>query len=177
MHHDLYKGLGLAPKDLSDYDTLLIGFDRKMVIPKGMIKFLVQTRSGNYGRNSRGAGAKPLVQEYGKDLLAEFTEGEERGRAEEALHQEFIIFSIAIPLPNSWKLYVDGASNQRGSRVGVVMISPKKLIVDKSLRLGFLGTNNEAEYKAPLAGLDAVRRLGCKSVDVFYNSRLVTSQV
>lgn len=41
MHHDLYKGLGLAPKDLSDYDTLLIGFDRKMVIPKGMIKFLV----------------------------------------------------------------------------------------------------------------------------------------
>ena len=35
MYPDLHKGLGLKPKDLSKYDTPLVGFDRKVVIPKG----------------------------------------------------------------------------------------------------------------------------------------------
>ena len=43
MYLDLYKGLGLKPGDLSEYDTLLVGFDGKMVIPKGMIRLSVQT--------------------------------------------------------------------------------------------------------------------------------------
>ena len=33
--------------------------------------------------------------------------------------------------------YVDGAANQRGSGVGLVLISPEKIIIEKSLRLGF----------------------------------------
>ena len=58
--------------------------------------------------------------------------------------------------PLQWKVYVDGASNQKGSRVGLVLISPKKLIIEKSLRLGFSVTNNEAEYKALLEGMSMV---------------------
>ena len=35
------KGLGLKLEDLSKYDTLLVGFDGKVVMPKGKIKLLV----------------------------------------------------------------------------------------------------------------------------------------
>ena len=31
------------PKDLSKYDVPLVGFDGKTIVPKGMIKLLVQT--------------------------------------------------------------------------------------------------------------------------------------
>ena len=51
---------------------------------------------------------------------------------------------------------MDGATNQKGSRVGLVLISPEKLIIEKSLRLGFSATNNEAEYEALLEGMSMV---------------------
>lgn len=35
MYPGLYKGLGLKPKDLSKYDIPLVGFDRKILVPKG----------------------------------------------------------------------------------------------------------------------------------------------
>ena len=42
MHPDLYKGLNLKPKDLTGYDSPLLGFDGKVVIPKGQIRLLMQ---------------------------------------------------------------------------------------------------------------------------------------
>ena len=48
--------------------------------------------------------------------------------------------------PLQWKVYVDGAANQKGSSVGLILISPERLVVEKSLRLGFSATNNEAKY-------------------------------
>ena len=38
MYPDLYKGLKLKPKDLMPYGSPLMSFDRKLVIPKGMIR-------------------------------------------------------------------------------------------------------------------------------------------
>lgn len=35
MYPDLYKGLGLKSEDLTKYDTPLVGFNKKMVIPTG----------------------------------------------------------------------------------------------------------------------------------------------
>ena len=57
---------------------------------------------------------------------------------------------ISTPGPPCWKVYVDGAANQRGSGVGLVLISPEKTTIEKSLRLKFSATNNEAEYDALL---------------------------
>ena len=74
-------------------------------------------------------------------------------------------------------MYVDGASNQKGSRVGLVLISPEKVIVEKSLRLDFSATNNEAEYETLMMGMAMVQRMGGKSVKVFSDSRLVIGQV
>ena len=55
---------------------------------------------------------------------------------------------ISTQKPPYWKVYVNGTANQRGSEVGLVLISPKRATIKKSLRLGFSATNNEAEYKA-----------------------------
>ena len=41
MYPDLYNGLGLKPKDLTAYDSPLVSFDRKVVIPKGQIRLPV----------------------------------------------------------------------------------------------------------------------------------------
>ncbi|XP_075645108.1 uncharacterized protein LOC142616108 [Castanea sativa] len=38
MYPNLYKGLGLKFEHLSKYDTSLVGFDRKVVMPEGQIK-------------------------------------------------------------------------------------------------------------------------------------------
>ena len=43
IYPDLYKGLGLKPKDLTKYDTPLVGFDRKVVVPERQISFPVMT--------------------------------------------------------------------------------------------------------------------------------------
>ena len=53
--------------------------------------------------------------------------------------------TISQEEPLFWKVYIDGAANQRGSGVGLVLISLEKLTIEKSLRLGFSATNNEAE--------------------------------
>ena len=74
-------------------------------------------------------------------------------------------------------MYVDGAANQKGSGVRLVLISPEKLIVEKSLRLGFSATNNEAEYEALLEGIFMVQMMGGKSATMFSDSRLVVGQV
>ena len=45
MYPDLYKGLNLKPEDLTIYDSPLISFDGKIVIPKGQIRMPVQACS------------------------------------------------------------------------------------------------------------------------------------
>ena len=41
MYPNLFRGLGLKNKDLSKYDTPLVGFDGRMVIPEGQISLPV----------------------------------------------------------------------------------------------------------------------------------------
>lgn len=45
--------------------------------------------------------------------------------------------------------------------------------MEKSLRLGFLATNNEAMYEALLAGVAMVKQLEGDVVELYSNSRLV----
>ena len=85
--------------------------------------------------------------------------------------------TISQEEPLFWKVYVDGATNQRGFGVGLVLVSSEKLIIEKSLRLDFSAANNEAEYEALLEGMFMVQRMGGKAVNMFSNSRLVIGQV
>ena len=45
MYPDLYKGLDLKPEDLTAYDSSLVSFEGKTVIPKGQIRLPIQTSS------------------------------------------------------------------------------------------------------------------------------------
>ena len=76
-----------------------------------------------------------------------------------------------------WQMYVDNASNIKGSTIEVVMISPKWLRLEKSLRLGFCNSNNEVEYGTLIAILRAVQKLGAEEVEVFLDPKLVVSQI
>ena len=44
MYLNLYKGLGQKSEDLSRYDTPLVGFDRRIVMPEGQIKLPMVTK-------------------------------------------------------------------------------------------------------------------------------------
>ena len=81
--------------------------------------------------------------------------------------------TISLQEPLFWKVYVDDVANQRGSGVGLVLVSPEQIIIEKLLRLGFSTTNNEAEYEALLVGMTMVQRMGGKAMEIFSNSRLV----
>ena len=43
MYPDLYKGLNLKPEDLTAYDSPLVSFEGKTVIPRGQIRLPIQT--------------------------------------------------------------------------------------------------------------------------------------
>ena len=64
-------------------------------------------------------------------------------------------------------MYVDGTTNQKGSEVGLVLVSLERITIEKSLRLGFSATNNEAEYETLLEGMSMVQKLGRKAIDMF----------
>ena len=59
----------------------------------------------------------------------------------------------------------------------LVLVSPEKITIEKSLRLGFSATNNEAEYEALLMGMMMVQKMGGRMVKVYSDSRLVVGQV
>ncbi|XP_030930921.1 uncharacterized protein LOC115956763 [Quercus lobata] len=113
------------------------------------------------------------------DLVAEFTEptleGMEVSRSPSV--GEKLISTVSQHEHNWWKAHIDGAANQRGSGVGLVLVSPEGITIEKSLRLGFSATNNEAEYEALLEGMSMIRKLGGKFVNMFSDSRLIVGQV
>ena len=111
------------------------------------------------------------------DLVAEFAESplEERMKMQDMDGKSIGLVSLQEPL--SWRVYVDGAANYKRSREGLVLISPERIIIEKSLRLDFLATNNEAEYEILLVGMTMVRKMGGKVVDIFLDSRLVVGHV
>ena len=88
-----------------------------------------------------------------------------------------LVGTISLQGHACWKVYVDGAVNQKGSGMGLVLVSPERITIEKSLRLGFSATNNKAEYEALLEGMSMVQKLGGKTVNMFSYSRLVVGQV
>ena len=87
------------------------------------------------------------------DLVAEFTKTPLKERVEEQNMDVKSVGAISVQEPLSWRVYVDGATNHRGFGIGLVLISPKRITIEKSLRLDFSTTNNEAEYKVLLVGM------------------------
>ena len=111
------------------------------------------------------------------DLVAEFVEPSLEEKAGAQGMDEKSVGAISLQGPTCWKVYVDGAANQKGFGVGLVLISLKGITIEKSLRLDFSATNNEDEYEGLLEGMSMVQKLGGKAVNMFSDSRLIVGQV
>ena len=109
--------------------------------------------------------------------MAEFAECSEEMNLEKHGMDEKSVGVISAQCSTPWEVYVDRVANQRGSGVGLVLVSPEKITIEKSLRLGFSATNNEAEYETLLMGMMMVQKMGGKTVNVFSNSKLIVGQV
>jgi ribonuclease HI len=106
------------------------------------------------------------------DFVAEFTPSSEQKDLSEITIQE------NTPKDSGWwKVYVDGASNSKGSGTGIVIITPDETVIEHSIRLDFKTSNNEAEYEAVLAGLNSAKTLGARHLIVYCDSLLVASQI
>ncbi|XP_075662985.1 uncharacterized protein LOC142632477 [Castanea sativa] len=77
----------------------------------------------------------------------------------------------------SWKMYFDGATNQNGSGIGILLISPKGTHIPFSSRLNFPTTNNATEYDACIMGLRATLGLRVKELEVCGYSALIIFQI
>lgn len=82
-------------------------------------------------------------------------------------------------MPNRWTVYADGASrgNPGPAAIGAVVYDAEGREVHTiSRRLG-RATNNEAEYQAAIAGLEAALALGGGTVELRMDSELVIRQL
>ena len=77
----------------------------------------------------------------------------------------------------SWKMYFDGAINQNGSGIGVLLISPKGTHIPFFGKLNFPATNNATKYEACIMDLQAALGLGVKELEVYGDSALIISQI
>ena len=71
------------------------------------------------------------------DLVVEFTEPEIEELPSVGNIDEKLVGTISQYRLLTWEVYIDGASNQKGSRVGLILISLEKVVIEKSLRLDF----------------------------------------
>jgi ribonuclease HI len=78
-----------------------------------------------------------------------------------------------------WIVYSDGASrgNPGPASIGAVVYGPDgEEVRTVSERIG-RGTNNEAEYQAAIAGVEAALALGAKNVELRMDSELIVRQL
>ena len=61
-----------------------------------------------------------------------------------------------------WKMYFDGAINQCGNGIGILLITPEGFHMPLEIKLNIEATNNMAEYEACIAKMKALRELGVK---------------
>ena len=76
----------------------------------------------------------------------------------------------------TWKMYFNGASNQHGYEVGVLLIAPDGVHIPLSAKLNFVATNNIVEYEACIVGLEALLAIDVKEVEIYGDFALVLAQ-
>lgn len=70
-----------------------------------------------------------------------------------------------------------GSSTALASRAGLLLTTPDEVEIKYVIQLRFKATNNEAEYEALIAGLNATKEVGAYCIVVYIDSKLVERQV
>ncbi|GJX26139.1 reverse transcriptase domain-containing protein [Tanacetum coccineum] len=84
---------------------------------------------------------------------------------------------IEEELLKSWTLFTDGSSCADDSGAGLILKNPEGVEFTYALRFRFEATNNEAEYKALIAGLRIMEEMDVKNLQANMDSRLVANQI
>ena len=71
------------------------------------------------------------------DLVAEFTKPKIKELPLVGNIDEKLVVTISQYHLPTWEVYIDGVSNQKGSGVGLVLISLKKIVNEKIFEIGF----------------------------------------
>ena len=101
------------------------------------------------------------------DFLADFPLEEVEKEEDE---YDFPDEDLLMTEDDSWTLYFDGASNQKGCGVGVLLVSLNEEHIPISMKLDFDVTNNAAEYEACILGLETAVALGIKKLKIYGDS-------
>ena len=64
------------------------------------------------------------------NLVAEFAECSEEMNIEKQGMDEKSVGTISVQCSTPWEMYVDGVANQRGSGMGLVLVSPEKITLE-----------------------------------------------
>ena len=79
-----------------------------------------------------------------------------------------------------WHLYFNGAANQSGFGISILLISPQGDHIPRSVRLTFSDhhqlMNNIVEYEACITGLETILDLGVRQSKIHKDSKLVIQQ-
>ena len=72
---------------------------------------------------------------------------------------------------------MDGSSNKQVGGAGIVLHTPEGDKIECMICLNFPTTNNEAKYKALVAGLDLAKAAGAENMVLYCDSQVITSQI
>ncbi|XP_074291829.1 uncharacterized protein LOC141618635 [Silene latifolia] len=76
-----------------------------------------------------------------------------------------------------WKMHIDGASNQRGAGLGLILCLPQGDLIAQAVRCEFKVTNNKTEYEALILGIQLALELGVRNLQIFSDSLLIANHV
>lgn len=76
-------------------------------------------------------------------------------------------------------IYADGGArgNPGPAGIGAVILDERGRVIEEVSEFIGQATNNQAEYKALIAGLTKARELGGEDIEIFLDSELVTKQL
>jgi ribonuclease HI len=76
-----------------------------------------------------------------------------------------------------WVLYFDGSVCSKGQGAKCVVVSPSGVYIDLSIRLVFACTNNQVKYESLLHGLEFLRDMGERDVNIFAHPNLIVQRI
>ena len=76
-----------------------------------------------------------------------------------------------------WRMYFDGTYKKRGNGAIVLLKSPLGRDFPHSFKLKFMCTNNVVEYEVLILGLETIRKMGIKQLNIFGDLHVIVNQI
>src|SRR6185503_3873630 len=108
------------------------------------------------------------------DFLADFPLEEVEKEEDE---YDFPDEDLLMTEDDSWTLYFDRASNQKGFGVGVLLVSPNEDHIPISMKVYFDVTNTAPAHKACILALATTLALGIKKLRIYADSSLTINHI